>query len=102
MTERNKEIRRKVDLMKENGFSFSCHQIALFLTNKNIAQPDGIPYDRNSVTNKIRSAISTDHNIENAVNEVFLAVRKGSKRIWKYHQKVGAPVKKKKPVSPVS
>lgn len=96
MTERNLEIRRKLDLLKENGFGFSYQKIADWLSDNKLVQPNGIPYDRDSVTNKIRSSISTDSNIEKAVNTVLLAVKKGSKRIQKYHQTVGAPVKKKK------
>ncbi len=96
MTERNKKIKERLDLLRENGFNFSYQKIADWLSDNNIVQPNGIPYDRDGVTNKTRSSISTDSNIEKAVDTVFLAVKKGSKRIQKYHQTVGAPVKKKK------
>jgi hypothetical protein len=96
MTERNKKIKERLDLLRENGFNFSYQKIADWLSDNNIVQPNGIPYDRDSVTNKIRSSISTDSNIEKAVEFVILAVKKGSKRIQKYNKTVGAPVKKKK------
>ena len=96
MTERNKKIKERLDLLRENGFNFSYQKIADWMSDNNIVQPNGIPYDRDGVTNRLRSDISTDANIEKAVDTVFLAVKRGLKRILKYHQTVGAPVKKKK------
>lgn len=96
MTERNKIIKERLDLLRTNGFNFSYQKIADWLSDNNIVQPNGIPYDRDSVTNKLRSAIATDSNIEKAVETVLLAVKKESKKIQKYNKTVGAPIKKKK------
>lgn len=96
MTERNLKIKERLDLLRANGFNFSYQKIADWLSDNNIVQPNGIPYDRDSVTNKLRSTIATDSNIEKAVETVLLAVKKESKRVHKYNKTVGAPVKRKK------
>ena len=96
MTERNKKIKERLDLLRANGFNFSFQKIADWLSDNNIVQPNGIPYDRDCVTNKLRSNIATDSNIEKAVESVLLAVKKESKKIQKYNKTVGAPVKRKK------
>lgn len=95
MTERNKILKEKIERLKQQGFSFSNQMIAKYLMDKKIVQPNGIPYDRYSVANRIKSDY-TDSNIENAVEQVSVSVKKGNKLIWRYSQSVGAPVKKKK------
>lgn len=94
MTDRNKISKEKIERLKQEGFSFSNQMIAKYLTDKKISQPNGIPYDRNSVSNRIKSDY-TDSNIESAVETVWASVKKGNKLIWRYSQSVGAPVKKK-------
>lgn len=96
MTERNKIIKERLDLLRTNGFNFSYQKIADWLSDNSIVQPNGIPYDRDSVTNKLRSTIATDSNIEKAVETVLMIVKTESKKIQKYNKTVGAPIKKKK------
>jgi hypothetical protein len=93
MNAKNKILKDRIDNLKNNGFSLSNQMIAKWLCDKKIIQPNGIPYDRYAVFNKINSDYH-DQNIEDAINSVILAVKKNKKTIWKYHQGVGAPRKK--------
>jgi hypothetical protein len=93
-TEKNKEAKGKLLEMSNNGFNFSYTMIAKYLADHKITKA-GIPYSRNDIANSLSNDSFTDLNIINAVDNVFLGVKKKLTRIQKYHQGVGAPRKKK-------
>lgn len=89
----NRLAKESLNSLKENGFNFSYNSIAKYLTNNGYVKENGIPYDRISVYNSIKSDY-TDDNIIAAIVNVSAEFKKGKKRVWKYNQSTGAPKKK--------
>jgi len=93
-TEKNQIAKDKLLTMSNNGFNFSYAMIAKYLSDHKISK-NGIPYSRNDIANSLSNDSFTDINIINAVDNVYLSLKKGHTRIKKYHQGVGAPRKRK-------
>jgi hypothetical protein len=96
MTDSNRKISERLKFLSGRGFNFSNQKIADYLNDHKMLQGSGIPYDRDTVYNHLRSNIFTDKNIDIAVTAIELALKKKNLRVWKYHKTIGAPKKKKK------
>ncbi len=94
-TVENERAIKVLNELREKGFNFSLKKIAEYLNQKKITRSGGLPYERNDINNSLNSDFITDKNIVKAIDDVKRSVDKGLKRVQKFHQTVGPPIKKK-------
>lgn len=90
----NERAIKVLNELREKGFNFSLKKIAEYLNQKKITRSGGLPYERNDISNCLKSDFVTDKNIIKAIDDVNKSVEKGLKRVQKFHQTVGPPKKK--------
>lgn len=94
-TLRNEQAVLKLDELKSRGFKLSYNSIALYFEDSNIMQPNGIPYTRGDVFNRLASETKTDENIIKCIAILERRFNRDPKSIERYSRGVGAPMKKR-------